>query len=220
MHYFKRNIGDYHKKAGRLTMLQHGAYTLIIDACYDREQFPSKDEALDWAWAGSVDEISAVEFILSKFFTLTDGVYVQARIKEEIDKYHQNAATNKRIAIERETKRKENRTNRAKSVNEAPPNHKPLTTNHKLNNKEKWNPSSWLNLKAWNEFEQHRKEIKKPLSDLARTKAANQLKHLTHSEQQEVIDKSIQSRWPGLFPEKVKKKSFAETNYGEFGDSL
>jgi len=29
MHYFKRNIGDYHKKAGRLSMLEHGAYTLL-----------------------------------------------------------------------------------------------------------------------------------------------------------------------------------------------
>ena len=37
MHYYKRNIGDYHKKAGRLSMIEHGAYTLLIDACYDRE---------------------------------------------------------------------------------------------------------------------------------------------------------------------------------------
>ena len=43
MHYFKRNIGDYHKKAGRLSMLEHGAYTLLIDSCYDRERFPTMD---------------------------------------------------------------------------------------------------------------------------------------------------------------------------------
>jgi len=52
MHYFKRNIGDYHKKAGRLSMLEHGAYTLLMDACYDRERFPTMDEAIDWCWAG------------------------------------------------------------------------------------------------------------------------------------------------------------------------
>ena len=68
MHYYKRNLGDYAKKAGRLSMLQHGAYTLLIDACYDREQFPTLDDAIDWAWASSAAEIEAVEFVLRKFF--------------------------------------------------------------------------------------------------------------------------------------------------------
>lgn len=88
MHYFKRNIGDYHKKAGRLSMLEHGAYTLLLDACYDRERFPTRAEAIDWCWARSVDEVSAVEFVLSKFFTLDGEQYIQARIQEEIAAYH------------------------------------------------------------------------------------------------------------------------------------
>ena len=77
MHYYKRNLGDYAKKAGRLTMLQHGSYTLLIDACYDREKFPTMDEAIEWAWASTPDEVQAVQFVLSKFFTLENGVYVQ-----------------------------------------------------------------------------------------------------------------------------------------------
>lgn len=88
MHYYKRNIGDYHKKAGRLSMLQHGAYTLLIDSCYDREKFPTKEEAIDWAWASSKEEIEAVEFVLKKFFKLEDGVYIQKQIKENIDAWH------------------------------------------------------------------------------------------------------------------------------------
>lgn len=137
MHYYKRNIGDYAKKAGRLSILQHGVYNLLIDACYDREQFPTRDEAIDWTWASSAAEIEAVDFVLRKFFTLENGVYVQNRIREEIEEYHAKAAINARIANERETKRKEKNTNRARSVHdtspvehEAPPNHKPITTNH------------------------------------------------------------------------------------------
>lgn len=133
MHYFKRNIGDYHKKAGRLTMLEHGAYTLLMDACYDRERFPTEDEALDWCWARSAEEVEAVRFVLSKFFTLQDGKYVQQRIEEEIEDFHQKSSTNRQIAIEREERR---RTKRAQSVDQAaqglhesPPNHKPLTSN-------------------------------------------------------------------------------------------
>lgn len=132
MHYFKRNIGDYHKKAGRLSMLEHGSYTLLIDACYDRERFPTLEEAIDWCWARSEEEISAVKFVLSKFFTLVGGVYMQDRIAEEIAAYQEKAEKNRLIAIDRENKR---RGVRAPDVHEActdrhlTNNQEPLTTN-------------------------------------------------------------------------------------------
>lgn len=136
MHYYKRNLGDYAKKAGRLSMLQHGSYTLLIDACYDREKFPSLDEALEWTWASTTEEVEAVTFVLRKFFVLREGVYVQQRIEDELVDYQGKAVTNKRIADEREanrhassTVRDEKRTNRVPVVNEPPPNHEPLTIN-------------------------------------------------------------------------------------------
>ena len=105
MHYYKRNLGDYAKKAGRLTMLQHGAYTLLIDSCYDREIFPTLEQALEWTWASTEAEIEAVKFVLSRFFVLDkEGQYVQDRILEELLNYHKNADINKRIADEREAK--------------------------------------------------------------------------------------------------------------------
>jgi uncharacterized protein YdaU (DUF1376 family) len=137
LHYYKRNLGDYAKKAGRLTMLQHGAYTLLIDSCYDREVFPTLEQALEWTWASTEAEIEAVKFVLSRFFVLDkDGQYVQDRILQELLEYHSKSQTNKRIAIERETKRKEKRTNRAQGVNEAPPNQEPLTINQEPINTE------------------------------------------------------------------------------------
>lgn len=132
MHYFKRNIGDYHKKAGRLSMLEHGSYTLIMDACYDRERFPTLEEAIDWCWARTDEEIAAVKFVLSKFFTLIDGVYTQERIADEIAAYQEKAEKNKQIAIDRENNRK---TRRAPDVHEACTdrhltiNQEPLTNN-------------------------------------------------------------------------------------------
>ncbi len=133
MNYYKRHIGDYHKKAGRLSMLEHGAYTLLLDSCYDREKFPTKDEAIDWCWARSAEEIAAVEFVLSKFFTLENGLYIQTTISENISAYHENALKNKKIAIEREEikrlKREQAVHDAARTVHESPPNHKPLTTN-------------------------------------------------------------------------------------------
>lgn len=167
MHYYKRNIGDYSKKAGRLTMLQHGAYTLLIDSCYDRERFPTLEEAIEWTWASNDAEIDAVKFVLTRFFKLDkDGQYVQDRILEELLNYHKNADTNKRIADEREAKRRENRTNRVQSVNEAPPNQEPLTINQEpiTNNQSKRativaTPEG-VSQSVWDDFVKHRKAKK------------------------------------------------------------
>ena len=142
MHYYKRNIGDYHKKAGRLSVLEHGAYMLLMDACYDRERFPTIDEAIDWLWARDDKEVDAIKFVLNKFFTLQDdGSYVQNRIREELSSYQSMAETNQRIAKEREDKRRKAKGSKGlhanstekheacSSVYEAPPNQEPLTTN-------------------------------------------------------------------------------------------
>ena len=71
---------------------------------------------------------------------------------------------------------------------------------------------------VWAEFEQHRREIRKPLTKLSRTKASNLLKVLTPKEQQEVLDISITSGWTGLFPNKIKQQqSGARQSYDKFG---
>ena len=136
MHYYKRNLGDYAKKAGRLSMLEHGAYTLLMDAIYDREIFPTLEEALDWAWARDEAEVAAVKFVLTKFFELqSDGRYVQKRIQDELMDYKAKAETNARIAKQREEKRKsKNEASRTvhepcEEKHEPSPNHKPLTIN-------------------------------------------------------------------------------------------
>jgi len=57
---------------------------------------------------------------------------------------------------------------------------------------------AWLNKEAWSEFEQHRKDIKKPLTPMAAKKNISILeKHKT--QQQEIIDKTIANQWTGLF---------------------
>jgi uncharacterized protein YdaU (DUF1376 family) len=171
MHYFKKNIGDYAKKTGRLTMLQHGAYTLLIDSCYDREKFPTLAEAIEWTWASTKEEVEAVQFVLTRFFDEVDGVYIQKRIQEEIDEYHAKSTINKRIAQERESKRKQTLTKRTRSVddafdlsNEAPPNHKPITNNHKPINT---TPPDGVSQSVWDDFVLQRKEKKASITETA-----------------------------------------------------
>lgn len=180
MHYYKRNLGDYAKKAGRLSMLQHGSYTLLIDACYDREQFPTLEEAIDWTWASSTAEIEAVEFVLRKFFVLDGDRYVQKRIQEEIAEYRVKAETNARIAQERETKRKEKSTVRERVVNASPPNQEPITNNQEpiTNTSPKGDGArkraatsaarpDEVSEPVWQDFQRLRREKRAPLTDTA-----------------------------------------------------
>lgn len=198
MHYYKRNLGDYAKKAGRLTMLQHGAYTLLIDSCYDREIFPTLEQALEWTWASTEAEVDAVKFVLSRFFVLDkQGQYVQDRILEELLHYHKNADTNKRIAEEREAKRKEKRTNREQVVDEAPPNHKPLTTNQEPKKKATVVAApEGVSIEVWDSFVKQRKAKRAqvtPLVIAGIAKEAAQAGWTLEAALQEVVVRNWQS---------------------------
>ena len=147
-------------------MLQHGAYTLLLDSCYDRERFPTRDEAIDWTWASSQEEIAAVEFVLSKFFSLQDGVYVQDRVADELFAYQAKAEKNKQIASERESNRRKNKTERAQNVHETSPNQEPET---KRKNTKVFSIEVMLEIgpELAMEFIRHRKAVKAPLSAIA-----------------------------------------------------
>lgn len=124
MHYFKLNIGDYHKRAGRLTMIQHGAYNLLIQACYDREKFPTREEAHEWLWASSDEEIKAIDFVLSKLFTINGERYEHENIAEDIKAYKKRGEVNKQIALDREAKKRKKRTKQHETCND---NHETCT---------------------------------------------------------------------------------------------
>lgn len=67
---------------------------LLIDACYDRECFPTYEQAVDWTWASSTEENEALDFVLRKFFTLEDGVYKQLRIQQELHEFSAQCEAN------------------------------------------------------------------------------------------------------------------------------
>jgi len=230
MHYYKKNIGDYAKKTGRLSILQHGAYTLLIDACYDREQFPSLDDAMDWLLPIDNEEKDAIEFVLKRFFTLNEGVYVQNRIKEEIDAYHEKAIKNKEIALNRELAKK----NKARNVNETckerEPNQEPLTINHKPITKDKRKKEKIFSLdelppnvshEKWTAFMEVRKKLKAVQTHYALITIANKLKAMGDMANT-ALDNAIANSWKSVFlpkeaenKQKIQRNGFANTEYTE-----
>ncbi|RNE89858.1 hypothetical protein [Marichromatium sp. AB31] len=62
----------------------------------------------------------------------------------------------------------------------------------------------------WREFEAHRREIRKPLTDRARKTNAKILAPLTTEQQRQVVEATISNRWTGLFPPKPARQTTAD----------
>ena len=86
MNYYEHHLGDYAKDTGHLSMIEHGAYRLLLDRYYGTEQGIPAEQAMRVARARTKEEKAAVEVVLAEFFTLADGVYVNSRAEEELEK--------------------------------------------------------------------------------------------------------------------------------------
>lgn len=141
MNYYKRHIGDYAKKAGHLSLLEHGVYTLLLDAYYDREQAPTRAEAVRISRCRTDEELAALDAVLSDFFDLKDGRYVQTRVEEEFVKAEAQARANqengKRGGRPRKPKGKRTETHSVSDANPSDSENNPNPLIHQSTNPEK-----------------------------------------------------------------------------------
>jgi len=87
LNYYERHLGDYAKDTLGLSMLEHGAYNLLIDRCYAKEEGIPQDKIYKVALARTKEERAAVDSVLQEFFKLENGVWNKNRITEEIFAY-------------------------------------------------------------------------------------------------------------------------------------
>lgn len=86
MNYYERHLGDYARDAGHLSMLEHGAYTLLLDRYYTTERGIPADQAHRVCRARTREEREAVDTVLAEFFTLDGGCWVNGRAAREVTK--------------------------------------------------------------------------------------------------------------------------------------
>jgi uncharacterized protein YdaU (DUF1376 family) len=84
MNYYERHLGDYAKDTAHLSMLEHGAYNLLLDRYYATESGIPADQIYRIARAKNRAERSAVDAVLREFFALQGGVWIKNRCEEEI----------------------------------------------------------------------------------------------------------------------------------------
>lgn len=130
MNFYKRHLGDYAKDAAHLSMLEHGAYTLLLDRYYTTENPIAQAEAYRVCRARSREEKAAVDAVLSEFFDVAEGVLRNKRCDEEIGRANAQAETNRQIAAEREARKRARLENESlqRQVNESLPVREPSQT--------------------------------------------------------------------------------------------
>lgn len=87
MFWYKFNIHDYQRDTSHLSILEHGAYRLLIDQCYlSGGSLPLDLEAIyRLARAMTKQEQATIRGVLGLFFTKTDEGYRNGRISREVD---------------------------------------------------------------------------------------------------------------------------------------
>lgn len=90
MNHYPHHLGDYAKDTLGLSMLEHGAYRLLLDAYYATEEAPAAEDVYAITKAGTPAERKAVEKVLRKF-ELRDGRYYHKRVEEELEAYRERS---------------------------------------------------------------------------------------------------------------------------------
>mgnify|MGYP001616748329 CR=1 FL=1 len=98
MNYYRRYVGDYLRDTARLSLLEHGAYTLLLDYYYAEERPIPLDaaEVYRMVRAQSEQERQAIDKILTGFFIKQSDGYRHKRVDHEISVSQQARKNGKR----------------------------------------------------------------------------------------------------------------------------
>jgi uncharacterized protein YdaU (DUF1376 family) len=223
MNFYPHHIKDFNNATRHLTRVERSVYRDAIEHYYDTELALTSDikrlEKL--LLCTTEEEKNALNLILEEFFEATEEGFYNERCNEEITKYRANASAKAKAGIASAEARRRKRTERQQNLTERQQNltdeqqtknQEPLTNKDIKESKPKKKKifilPDWVNKAAWNEFEKHRRDIRKPLTELAKTKAANCLNGFSPEEQQAAIDQTIQNRWTGIFPKKLNGANY------------
>lgn len=111
MNFYKHYIGDFQRDTGHLSLTERGAYLALMHHYYATELPLPKGHAALCRIAGAFTkaEQDAVKAVM-RFFVEVESGLMHSRIEAELEKAGKRADTNRRIALEREEKRRKART--------------------------------------------------------------------------------------------------------------
>lgn len=226
MNFWKRYPADYQRKTARLTLAQHGAYTLLLDELYTTETgLPAElTELFRICRAMGKAEQDAVRSVVDRYFPIgDDGTRHNRRAVRELEE----AAP--AIKAARANGKKGGRPKNPARNPAGKPKDNPADSQNEPNSKaphsselrEKsppaarvppWNPPAWMPLVQWEAFIAMRKAKGKraPFTDDARTgivAALDKLRAAGH-DIATVLQESVNNGWSGVFAPKAPAGAF------------
>jgi uncharacterized protein YdaU (DUF1376 family) len=120
MHYYTRHIGDYAKDTKHLSLIEHGAYTLLLDWCYATERTLPKDDVQLFRLcnAFSKSEQAAVMAVVEEFFEMQEDGYFHKRIALEVSRYQERSNKMRENVSKRKDRSSKNNSNESESTKE------------------------------------------------------------------------------------------------------
>jgi uncharacterized protein YdaU (DUF1376 family) len=205
MNYYKRHLGDYAKDTRHLSLMEHGAFCLLLDYYYATEKAIPDDRCERIANAYADAERVAVRSVLKEFFVETPEGWRNEKAESVIAESQGKSLKAKESAKARwgETQSDRN-ANASKPHTERNASHKPLANSHKKEEELEVLPD-WLPANRWADFIEHRKALRKPMTDKAR---ARMLTHLAAMQAKghdvlALMDTAIRSGWQDVYEPKA-----------------
>lgn len=110
MNFYKHYIGDFQRDTSHLTMTERGAYLALIQHYYATESCLPNNHTMLCRIAGAMTkpEKDAVKVVMSFFDVKPEGLW-HKRIEAELEKTDGKRDVNKKIALERESRKRAER---------------------------------------------------------------------------------------------------------------
>jgi uncharacterized protein YdaU (DUF1376 family) len=217
VNYYERNLGDYARDAGHLSLLEHGVYTLLLDRYYHTEAGIPESETYRLSRARTDEEKAAVDSVLREFFRLVDGVWVKARVEAEIEKTRQRIEAAKENGKRGGRPKKPNRNpaetqpfqsgsenkTQPKALHTPDPIHQSVEQERKGGKPPALALPDWLPPDVWQDWHTFRNG-RKGWTPKARELSLRTLTTLYAAghDPRVIVERSIEMGWTGLFPPK------------------
>lgn len=213
--YYRFFPGDYLRDTRRLTILQHGAYHLLIHEYMTagKPLHGNLDAMCRVCGALSGEERKAVEFVLAEFFTMDGPNWRHKRCDGEL------AELSGRSAAASESAKKRWNANAMRTHSEGNANQNQNQIKSKARSKTKPSaempPDLAVPSDLWQQFRENRRSLKAPMTAHAENLLARKLRALVAAGQNGVgvVEQSIERGWKGLFAvdvQQTKAKTQAE----------
>ena len=216
-HWYARYPGDYAQKTKHLSMIEHGAYALLLDHYYSTEKpLPACAMQLHRICMAFADaEKDAVHTILEQFFILTDEGYVNDRVEAELEKRNNISEQRQKAAEKRWKKECKKDANAyaeggAKGYAKSMPSTSTSTLKkkEKIIKKEKDKKPEDVSEQIWNDFTKLRRAKKAPVTQTSLDRIRKEAGKINWTLEQAMQEMCAQG-WQGFKSEWVNRK---ETN--------